>query len=167
MKKRIVSMFLAAIMAFSTSAVVVSAEEIPVNEHMNYSSVQDSDNYFRFHENGNERLDDIGFFDFNITNVSGVNSRSFNVEQSSVNVAIIANAYDENDDSISNKTVTVFIMTAGSDSIAGVHSYPCDGQAHVETFSGLDLNTKYYIKISNLSTASRIEGSGRITHIKL
>ena len=58
------------------------------------------------------------------------------------------------------------IWDADNDCMAGWHNFACDGVAHTKTYRGLDLSTKYYLKISNMSSANEISGSGRISYTK-
>lgn len=154
MKKRMISMLLAAMMAVSFSAVSVSAEDKYTTENNIPLETQNEDNYFRFIEDGKERIDRAGNFVFDIT--SGINSTRFYVTNTTVQVLINATA------DVEDQYVSVFIWDADNDEMAGFHTYPCDGSDHIKNFSGLDTNTKYYLKISNISKATRITGSGRI-----
>lgn len=84
-------MLLAAMMAFSFSAVTVSAEEKPISHEVSNSiSEENSENYFYFIENGKERIDSAGNFVFNIT--TGINSTRFYVTNSTVQIQLTATA---------------------------------------------------------------------------
>ena len=164
MKKRIVSMLLAAMMAISTSAVAVSAESNDTNfeQESNVSYNEETGEYIIFidPENPNSRFDDYGFFNFEITNF--VDSEGFRVNSTSTNIAVITDQAYSGRLTVELRDVRYYpdeYSTWGY--YHESYDFPADGESHVQTYTGLSTSNTYYLHIS--AHGSYKKGTGLIT----
>lgn len=143
----------------SLNSVLVSASDTKHEMMEEVQALSDSvpnGDYFSFTESGDDRIDSAGNFTFQIT--YGIDSTAFYVKNSTIQILINATGSGEG----SGLGVTVFIMKSGTDEIAGVNTFPCDGEDHIKSYSGLDTSQKYYLKILNHSGSAEVEGYGRV-----
>ena len=167
MKKRIASMLLAAMMAFSTSAFTVSAKETIEENKSNYSyDVQTDDGDFDFKENEDERMASDGSFTFIFSN--GLRSDFFTLQSSELHLEIDQSSCNTPGQEQTEFTVTLYEVGFINKSI---ETEVCQvGFPYFFTFTGLDTSKTYYLqfyatKISNLN--AKISGSGRVYNINL
>lgn len=165
MKKRIVSMFLAAMMAFSTSAVVVSAENTREENKLNYScNIQPNDGYFEFKDNDGERMENDGSFIFMFTN--GLHSDFFKIQSTELHLEIDGSEYISPGTTYDTYTVALY-RTGIPD--REVKSEICRvGKDYHFTYTGLNTSYTYYLQFNAIEispTNARLSGSGRVYNI--
>ena len=125
--------------------------ELPLNTD---SSCQ----YFQF-ENDGQRMDSQGNFTFSFS--WAMQSTSF--KPFATTITIRATATSSNN----NKTYYIGVKEVATGNSLGYATYTANGQQQDFQFSGLDLNTSYYLYFSKpiLSNAT-ITGSGRVMNIQ-
>ena len=160
MKKRFASLILAAMMAVSFGAVTASAEDTSMDSENIVTSYEATNEYIIFASpDEDDRIDSRGFFTFDVTN--SLDSDSFRVESTSTNISLMTDANY-------GGYVTVEIRdTRYSPDDASTWKYynksyrfKADGQAHVQTYTGLSTSNYYYLHIS--AGGSRKSGTGLI-----
>ena len=164
MKKRIVSILLAAIMTFSTSAVTVSAESNDTNfkQENNISYNAETGEYIIFidPENPNSRIDDLGFFEFEIIN--SIDSGGFRVNSTSTQIGIITSEAYSGKLTVELRDVRYFPDEASTWGYYNKsYDFPADGEPHFKTYTGLSTSDVYYLHIS--AHGSYKKGTGLIT----
>ena len=129
-----------------------------------------NEEYIRFHNNSDTRMDSDGYFDFTIR--SSQRSDKFTANSDEITIRVGAQVWDTNSQDYvkTSDTITVTLYTSLGIKV-GSFTINCDGYDKSKTFKVTD-GKKYYFEVSaNQSFADRenlrIIGMGRVSPISL
>ena len=127
------------------------------------------DEYIRFYDNSNTRINSNGTFDFLIRSL--LKSDTFTADSDEITISIAGKVWDSNNSTFltTSDTFTVTLRTSAGVKVGKSFTVNCDGKTVSKSFSVTE-GKKYYFEISangNYSgTAKYVKGDGRVTPIQ-